>query len=422
MPLPVRPLPVLQSWDCRGCSDCCRTYHVRVTESEKETIRKQNWHDDPAMKGIQPVVSDKRVGGDRLNHDAEGVCVFLGPDHRCRIHAKFGAAAKPLACRLYPFMLIPAGDHYRVGLRYACPASVADTGRPMADHVSDLKEYARLQEANDGPPPRDDPPPPLQPGQTTTWPDLLRFVSAVSALVTGESPIERKLRTVLAFITLMRKSRFESVTGHRLGEFLDVVSAAVADDVPIDPTSVAKPGFVGRSLFRQVAAVYARKDTGLNHGDLIARGPWGRIGAAWRFAVGRGPVPTVHGSIPKGAAFETADVPGPRLSKASEALFTRYFRTKVESLQFCGRANFGLPVWDGLEALILTFPVMAWLTRVLTAGDVTPDVAVERAVKIVDDNFGFNPLLGSFKIRTILGMIRANEELPRLVSGYGRTS
>jgi lysine-N-methylase len=421
MPLPVRPLPVLQKWDCRGCSDCCRTYHVRVTPAEAAAIRKQSWADDPAMAGIEPLVFDKAIGGERLNHGTDGACVFLGPDNRCRIHAAFGARAKPLACRLYPFMLIPAGDHWRVGLRYACPTSVADTGRPMADHLGDLTEYARLQEADLDRPPKDDPPPPLQPGQATTWPDLLRFASAVSALLTGESPIELKLRTVLAFVGLMRKSRFEKVTGHRLGEFLNLVSAAVAEDVPHDPAALAKPGMVGRSLFRQVAAVYARKDRGQDHGDLVARGPWGRMGAAWRFAVGRGPVPTVHAFIPPDVTFEAAETPGPRLPAASEALLTRYFRMKVESLQFCGRANFGLPVWDGLESLVLTYPVMMWLSRVLTAGGGTAEVAVEKAVKIVDDNFGFNPLLGSFKLRTILGLIRAQDELPRLVAWYGRT-
>ena len=31
----------------------------------------------------------------RLNHRADGACVFLGPDNRCRIHEKHGPAAKP---------------------------------------------------------------------------------------------------------------------------------------------------------------------------------------------------------------------------------------------------------------------------------------------------------------------------------------
>ena len=420
MPLPVRSLPVLQNWDCKGCSDCCRTYHVRVSDAEKETIAQQQWLDDPAMAGIELVVYDKRIGGNRLNHGTDGVCVFLGSDNRCRIHSKFGSAAKPLACRLYPFMLIPAGDHWRVGLRYACPTAIADTGRPIAEHQNELNEYARIQEEDLGRPPEGDPPPSLQAGQNTTWPDLLRFTEAVSEMIAADAPIERKLRTVLAFITLMRKSRFEKVAGSRLGEFLDVVSAAVAEDIPHDPAALPRPGFVGRSLFRQVAAVFARKDMGQYHGDLVARGALGRMAAAWRFAVGSGPVPTVHGYIPKQATFEMAEQSAGALPATSEALLVRYYRMKVESLQFCGRANFRLDVWDGLESLVLTFPVMMWLSRVLAADGSPREKTIEKAVKIVDDNFGFNPLLGTYKQRTIVGLIRAKEELPKLVAWYGR--
>ena len=421
MPLPVRSLTVLQNWDCAGCSDCCRTYHVSVSSAEKEMIAKQKWDDDPDLKGIELVVHDRKIG-DRLNHGTNGVCVFLGPDNRCRIHAKFGSAAKPLACRLYPFMLIPAGDHWRVGLRYACPQSIADAGRPMPEHLSDLREYARIQESDLGRPPEGDPPPPLQAGQSVDWPDLFRFVSAISELLNADTPMERKLRTVLAFASMMRKSQFEKVSGAKLGEFLEIVSAAVAEDVSADPATVARPGWVGRSLFRQVAAVYARKDLGLGHGDLVSRGALGRMAAAWRFAMGRGSVPTVHAAIPNGATFEAAERPTGRLTPASEALLTRYYRTKVESLQFCGRVNYRLPFWDGLESLALTFPVLMWLRRVIASDGMPDERAVEAALKIVDDNFGFNPLLGSFKQRTILGSIRTKDDLPRLVAWYGRSA
>ncbi|MFO0935885.1 MAG: YkgJ family cysteine cluster protein [Gemmataceae bacterium] len=420
MPLPVRPLPVLQNWDCRGCSDCCRTYHVRVSEAERKVIEAQNWKDDPAIQGIEPIVYDRRIGGLRLNHGTDGVCVFLGPDNRCRIHAKFGSAAKPLACRLYPFMLIPAGDHWRVGLRYACPATVADTGRPIPEHLDDLREYARIQESDLGRPREGEPPPPLQAGQVTTWPDLFRFTAAVSGLLSAAAPIERKLRTVLAFVALMRKSQFEKVTGHRLGEFLEVVSQAILEDVPESPESIARPGWVGRSLFRQVAAVFTRKDLGLGHGNLVEKGALGRMLAAWRFAVGRGDVPQVHGFIPPGSRFEAAERPAGAIPATIESLLTRYYRMKVESLQFCGRANFSLSVWDGIESLILTFPIIMWLSRVLAASGETRESTLEKALKIVDDNFGFNPLLGTFKQRTIIGLIRQKDELPRLVAWYGR--
>ena len=68
----------------------------------------------------------------RLNQNAEAACVFLGPGGRCRIHAKFGHDAKPLACRLYPFVLVPAGKRWRVGLRFSCPSVAVSLIRSMS--------------------------------------------------------------------------------------------------------------------------------------------------------------------------------------------------------------------------------------------------------------------------------------------------
>src|SRR5207253_9263023 len=104
-------------------------------------------------------------------------------------------------------------------------------------------------------------------------------------------------------------------------------------------------------------------------------------------------VPKLHARIPE-VTFEQAEQPAGPLSKDADALLTRYYRLKVESLQFCGPTNFDLSFWDGLKALALTFPAVLWLARVLAAGGRPPDDAVRQAVRVVDDNFGFNKLLG----------------------------
>ena len=71
----------------------------------------------------------------RLNHRKDGACVFLGENNRCRIHARYGAEAKPLACRLYPFVLVPTGERWRVGLRFACgTAGLHHAVKPVHRH------------------------------------------------------------------------------------------------------------------------------------------------------------------------------------------------------------------------------------------------------------------------------------------------
>jgi lysine-N-methylase len=418
MPLPVKSLPVLQNWDCHGCGDCCKTYHVRVSEAEKAKIEAQDWSADPELKGLAPIVWDRKDRAYRLNHTADGSCVFLMADNRCRIHAKLGPEAKPVACRIYPFALVPAGDHWRVGIRFACPSAAANRGKPVADKADELRDYAALFEADVGTPPKD--PPPLQPGQSVSWPDLLRFVRALLDEIDDTSTaIDHRLRKIVALSALCKKSSFEKVSGARLGEFLDVVAGAVADDVPLYPKDVPEPGWVGRTIFRQVVAVYTRKDNGPNAG--IARtSRLTRIKAAWRFALGVGPIPRLHGLMPD-TTFEAAEEPAGPLSANSDALLTRYYHIKIESLQFCGPNNFHRPFWVGLDSLLLTFPAILWLARVLTVEGVrTRDEAVELAVRIVDDSFGFNKLLGSGRQAWATQALADRGELDRLIAWYAR--
>lgn len=419
MPLPVRPLPVIQKWDCHGCSDCCRTYAVRVSDEERDRIDGQNWDADPAMKGVLPVVFDPSAGGYRLNHTADGACVFLGPDNRCRIHAKFGSAAKPMACRLYPFVLVPAGDHWRVGIRFSCPSAADNKGRPLAEHAADLKEYAGLLEADAGAQFKDRPVPPLQPGQVVSWADLLRFTAAILKLLRNEEhPIERRLRMVAGLIAFCEKAAFEKVTGERLNEFLEITVAMVEDDVPADPYAVPKPGWVGRMLFRQVLALYARKDNGPNKG-VASRGRWTRLKAGWRFARGRGRVPKLHGLFPE-TTFAVADTPAGELTATGQALLTRYYTLKVESLQFVGPTNYHRPFWLGLQSLLLTFPVVMWLTRVFASDGRDADESLREALRLVDDSFGFNKLLGTARQNWALRTMATRGEIPRLIAWYAR--
>lgn len=420
MPMPVRSLPVVQNWDCGGCGECCQSYHIPVSDAERARIDGQGWRDDPALADVPFFVWDKHIHGYRLNHRADNKCVFLGADNQCKIHDKFGSAAKPRACRIYPFALVPAGDHWRVGLRYACPAAVANSGRPMRNHQAAATEYAALLEAEGSGSPADTPPTELLPGQSVPWPDLVRFVEAIAGIL-GETtgPIEHRMRRVIALAGLCRKSRFETVRGSRLKEFLDIVSAALDEDVVARPEEVLPPGWVGRVIFRQTTAAYCRKDWG-PHAGIAVRGRWPRFQAAWRFALGRGRVPRIHARIPD-TTFAAAEQPAGPVSQKCDALLTRYYRVKVESMQFCGPTNFGRRFWEGLDSLVLTFPVVMWLGRVLSAGGaIARDEAVAHAVQIVDDNFGFNTQLGTGRQLWATGALSERGELARLVAWYAR--
>jgi len=182
MSLPVRHLPVLQNWDCHVCGSCCKEYLVTITDEERKRILSQEWDGDPVIAGL-PLFKKRGPWWRRryqLNHRSDGSCVFLSPEGRCRIHERFGYETKPLPCRLFPFVLIPAGDHWRVGIRFACPSAASNKGRPTKAHDDSLRRFASELAVREGleitPAGFRQPLPRLQVGQRLEWPDLLRFV------------------------------------------------------------------------------------------------------------------------------------------------------------------------------------------------------------------------------------------------------
>ena len=431
MPLPVRSLTVLQNWDCGACTACCRQYLVTVSPEERARIEAQGWDKEPDFAGVSLFV---RTGGwfssnYCLNHRPDGACVFLGPDNRCRIHVKHGSAAKPLACRIYPYHLIPAGDHWNLGLRFACPSAATDEGRPLAEHLPEARQYAAALEEQIGTAALTRPPPPLQRSQPMTWSDLGRIITAISKLLADvEDTPERRWRKVLFLVAMLRKAKFDGRGDDEEGRHWWAAERTAAR--PLRGHRGRSAGCADRSSRAWVGgangvspdcgAVYARKDSGADRGPAQAeRVRPALLGGA--VCSRRGAVPRVHSAIGS-VTFADAEKPLPELSDSAVSLLTRWSRVKVESGQFCGPTNFGLPVWDGLESLAAAFAAVMWLARLLVAGGRSADDAVIFAVRMVDDNFGFNKLLGSARQKFALRLLGSRGELPRLVAWYGKTA
>lgn len=421
MGLPVLQLPVLQNWDCQATGTCCKEYRINLSEEERRRIEAQGWDLGRDLGGYAPF---RRTGwlGRRtfLNHRPDGSCVFLSTEGRCRIHERHGYETKPLACRLFPFVLIPAGDRWRVGLRFACPSAAASVGRPLAEHNAELDDLAarlaereRLQPLPDGSLTRA---PRLGGGQRLGWPDLLALVDHFLAMLRDRrDPVERRWRRCLAQIDLLRKTRLDQLPPGALAQTL-AITATAAGDIPKDPHHVPAPTALGRMLFRLAASLYTRKDHGPNRG-LAAQGRLAVLGSALRFARGIGRVPGTHRLIPE-ATFEEAEEPRGPLGPAAEEVLERYYVIKVGSLQFCGPASFGLSFWEGLEALAVTVPLILWVMRLFRG--VPREEAAVRALSIIDDHFGFNPLLASWRMRFGFQTLARRGELVRLIAWYSR--
>jgi len=168
-------------------------------------------------------------------------------------------------------------------------------------------------------------------------------------------------------------------------------------------------------LFRQAAALFTRKDQGPQRG-LPLRSMLARLGAAWSFMRGVGAVPRLHRRIPEATFEEAEEARGP-LSAGAEAVLERYYAIKVWSLQFCASRK-GPPFWEGLETLALTCPLVLWVARLFK--DASREEAVTTALTIVDDHFGYNPVLHGLRQRLGVRILAGRGEIARLTAWYAR--
>jgi lysine-N-methylase len=420
---PIYQLPLAQNWSCNASGSCCREYQVHLSDEERQRIDAQGWDHDRDLGGLAPYVRQGPPWNRRyqLNHHSDGSCVFLSEEGRCRIHERFGYETKPLPCRLFPFVLVPVADGWRVGIRYACPSAAANKGQPLPEHQPELVDFAAQLARREGLEAQPDGslvrPPRLQTGQRVDWPDLLRIADVLLQILRNRrDPMERRLRKCLFLAAEMRKAHLEQIKGGRLGELLGLLRLEVDSETPANLMSLPRPGWVGRTLFRQTLALFTRKDHGPNRGPA-ARNRFTLFQTALRFARGRGRVPRLHRGLPE-TTFEEVEVPRGPLPDGAEQILERYYTMKVGSLQFCGAASFGLPFWEGFELLAVTFPVILWVARTYTNG--SREEAIMRALTIVDDHLGFNRMLATFRQRLSSQILARTDQLPRLIAWYSR--
>ena len=410
-------LPTIQNWSCHNCSGCCRQHMIEVTDEERERILGQGWNSADGDFKDQPVIvrTSRFSRSYRLAHRDDGGCVFLDEKGLCRIHAKFGESAKPLACRIYPYTFHSAGRQVAVGLRFSCPSVVDNLGAPVASQGAQLRDIA----AQVVPPGvENDPPPEITRGQRLDWKDFKRFLSALQAgLNEDDVSLSVRLRRILFWLDLVKQSRFDQVRGRRLDEFLTLIrqAADIEDESEAEP-----PSRTGRVMFRLLVGQYARKDT-LRDLDSGVANRLKLFVAALKFARGRGPIPILQDGF-GGATFDQLEQPFGIPDDAQETL-TRYFQVKVQSIHFCGRACYGLSLVEGFWSLALIYPSILWLARWLavTAGRQALTAAdIQQAITVADHHHGFSPAFGQAAFRRRTRELSRRGDIGRLIGWYSR--
>ena len=413
-------LPRGLKWSCHGCGNCCRQYEIVVSDAERQRIVDQKWTAaDGVPAGMKAFEGVGRMGARkyRLAHRADGSCVFLDKNNRCRIHARFGEAAKPLACRVFPFAFHVVGDQLAVSLRFSCPSVAGNEGtalEPQRGELSRLRDLAVSGELNW-------PAPAVAGSQQLDWPDTLRIVRRLRRLLCDDSQdlLSVRLAQALFVAGMLGQATFDKVRGERLDELMDALLTAAPLETAASIQEGQEPSRLGRAQFRLTVAQYATRDT-------TAAGGLGyrvrRMLAGLRFARGRGQTPAMQPAL-RPVAFAKLEEPANASRTEIDELFQRYFNVKLTGMGFCGRACYDLPVVEGFYGLVLTYPVAMYITRWIARGQGRASMTLgdaQQALSMVDHHHGYSPLMGQSNFRQRVRWLAKQGELARLIGWYAR--
>jgi len=406
-----------QNWSCHGCTDCCR-HHLLVplSSEDKARIVQQGWS---TADGVDPttMIVAHGLGQHRLGHQANGACVFLDAAGRCRIHAKFGEAAKPLACRLYPLVIHPAGKKLLVGLRFSCPSAAANQGKPLAEAAADIPRLARLALPEGY---EQNPPPPVATAPATTplgtsWEDFLRFTHWLDVTLSpADVPTSLKLLRALHWLAAIERGCLDQISGEDADEIIGALVESAAKKLPDVPLNGEKPSRFGQLFLRLLVLEHAQAPTVADR-NVRSGYRWKLLLAALRLVPASGQTPALREGL-RSVRFAEIETSFGTLPPGAEALLTRYLRVKVQSLHFCGAAFHGRPLIEGFRNLALLYPVIVWLARWLAASDGRQQLSeadVVRAVTLVDYQYSYSPYL-SWRTR----LLHSRNDIVRLCIWY----
>ncbi|MCA9255658.1 MAG: YkgJ family cysteine cluster protein [Phycisphaerales bacterium] len=423
-------LPVLipdirsQQWSCHSCTKCCRELIVHLTKADRERIDQQQW---TSKLGVDPYV---RLGrGVVLNHTAEGACVFLQADGKCRIHAELGMDAKPFACRIYPFTLEREGDAIRSAIRFDCPSVTTSDGKPLPAYRRELQDLtheivgaAPSMFSSDN--------------ATIAFSDNLKIDAATLDRIIGRldkwiadtrRPFNERVRGLLDIVSTLNDVNLSRFDGARLADLVGMLM----DDMPatLDENTETVPDPTPRQLklLRQAAfahGAYVRFEEARQGLLGSIRFRFRQLRIARMMLDGTGPLPPIACDDIEATFEQIAAIQPLTPAEAQEAddLLTRYLMGRITNRGGFGRQYYGWPVLAGLNALLVSLAVVGWFARRAAAAAGRDRLSIEdvrAAVMIVDRTAGRSPELGARSGRLRVRYLAQEAGLGRLIARYG---
>jgi lysine-N-methylase len=322
-------LTVLQNenFTCQSCTLCCRSWYVELIAGEEERTRDLRWPAGDPLIGKDPIF--KHGGKTYLARRADGACLFLNDANGlCRIHEQFGAANKPLGCRVFPFQISPTfkGEASVLG-RMDCPTIRKNVGAPYTEEVSNLRRYASQINLSN-----------IFDEQLTcglSREQIEAVCEFILTLMNGFARDDQRALFIIYFCHWLGQQDIAHLDRASLAQIFPQLKQLVetATSAP-----VKRPNAFQRFAFRTLLGLYLRRDEDVLNGRASRIG---RMLALTNIIFGGGSFHSL------GVAHRAGKLRRARLFKqpleprdtTTFALFWRMIRNRLESFQFMGERN-----------------------------------------------------------------------------------
>ncbi|MBI3096858.1 MAG: YkgJ family cysteine cluster protein [Planctomycetes bacterium] len=418
-------MPADLRYDCHACGRCCRDWMILCSEAEAQRTLSRDWGElFPDLKGVpvfEPPVQMPEGRMYRLSHKADGTCIFLDGNNRCRIHEQLGSAAKPLVCRIYPYTFTHTPSGIFVSVKMSCPSAIAGKGRPMEEQ---REEVAALASAAA----RDILPTPISGTVRFTrklrlpWTDLIGVQEVFDGLFRQRGiPFFPRLVSVLRLARLLSEARLSALEGGQAIEFCRIMGkdfAAQASAGQMIPPGLPKTGT--RIQFRQFLRMFTLRE----FVDFAGASFFARMKLqirfftnGLRFALGRGEIVMrdLGGALP----LPTIDaMPPPPAHPEIEAMFERFCSSKIFGQLTYGPNAGGQPYLTGIAVLGASCAAIGWYARASAYGRKSAAVEpqdVAEAIRIVDSTLTSSRIFFSTAARAVVAGITHQDAAERLV-------
>ncbi len=414
-----RSLPVIvprlpeQRFSCHGCANCCRDLAVHLTRADRARLDAQGWS---RASDRPPYV---RLGrGWVLNQTADHRCLFLLDNNQCRIHAEHGPAAKPLGCQLFPFVLLPVQQGWRLSLRFDCPTVARSQGAAIQDHLPDLRRLSAELPA----PPSGGIDVELRPGRRAAETEVLSLVGALDDWLKNERRAPaRRVSGLFQCVETLGELKLQRVHGAGFEELITVLFAdpdafAAGAGGPAGPPTARQRRLLRQQVFPHCEAISITEAFGGLPAKLRRMISQLRRSRQFTRLAGMAPPGAVSRERIAFASIE-AVAPARQDAAAVAELVIRYLRAQVLTHGFYGQAYYGWPLLFGLQALLSRLAVWGWLARHCAAAAGATEIdqrCVVEALQLISRAAGISPALGGRSERLRLIYLALDHGLRRL--------